>query len=135
MTLRERQAKEYLAEAERTLLAAEVLYRAHFGLWVQVVTSSYDAMEQAVSAAIAAKEQDIPREHAEKIKEFVRLCGPPPALLNVLTSWVSRRSASRYVDVRGESLVVPRTLFSERDAQRALGDAHAILAYVKGLLP
>lgn len=57
------QAAAYLAEAERTLEAAKAIYDASDGqqqLWAQMVKNGYDAIEQAVSAAIMAQDHAIP---------------------------------------------------------------------------
>lgn len=128
------QADAYLEEAALTLQSARTIYDASgedAGMWAQVVKNAYDAIEQAVSAAIAAQNQAIPRRHPAKINTFIELYGPAENLESQLLHWLQRRSSSQYVDIRGSELNVPHERFSREDAQKALEDAEATLGYVK----
>jgi HEPN domain-containing protein len=128
------QAAAYLDEARLTLTSARAIYRAataeHEALWADVVKNGYDAIEQAVSAGIAAREERIPRAHPAKIQTFVDLHQPPEHLEEVLLHWLQRRSDSQYVDIRGDELNVPHRLFDEDDAGRILEDAETVIDYV-----
>ena len=70
----EQQAEAYVKEAELTLESAEAIYNSAEesgeSLWAQVVKNGYDAIEQAVSAGIAAENEAIPRNHPGKIKHL-----------------------------------------------------------------
>lgn len=133
----EDQAAAYLAEAERTLEAAKAIYDASNGqqqLWAQVVKNSYDAIEQAASAAIAAQDHAIPRQHPAKINTFLDLYELDKELENQLLYWLRRRSESQYVDIRGDEINIPHEQFDQTDAEEILDDAEAVLAYVRDRL-
>lgn len=131
------QAAAYLAEAERTLEAAKAIYDASNGqqqLWAQVVKNSYDAIEQAASAAIAAQDHAIPRQHPAKINTFLDLYDIEDELEDQLLYWLRRRSESQYVDIRGDEINIPHEQFDHTDAEEILDDAEAVLAYVRDRL-
>lgn len=76
----EEQAEAYFEEAELTLESAEAIYNSAEesgeNLWAQVVKNGYDAIEQAVSAGIAAENEAIPRNHPGKINTFIESTNP-----------------------------------------------------------
>jgi hypothetical protein len=92
----EEQAEAYLNEAELTLESAQAIYNtaSETGnkLWAQVVKNGYDAIEQAVSAAIAFEGEDIPRRHPAKITTFLEIHSPSQELADSLLNWLRRRS-------------------------------------------
>ena len=57
--LKDRQAESYLKEAELSLETAQIIFdkakEEDKDLWANVIKNCYDAIEQAVSAAIAKK--------------------------------------------------------------------------------
>lgn len=67
----EDQANAYREEARLTLESAHSIYETatsgRGNLWAQVVKNAYDSMEQAISAAIAAAGEGIPRRHPAKV--------------------------------------------------------------------
>ena len=71
MSLKIEQSKKYMEEAELTLESAEAIFEKakeeDKDLWANVVKSCYDAIEQAISSAISAKEEIIPIRHPDKI--------------------------------------------------------------------
>ena len=60
----EEQADAYIEEAELTMESAKAIYdsaqETGEELWAQVVKNGYDAIEQAISAGIAAENEAIP---------------------------------------------------------------------------
>ena len=78
MSLINEQSKRYLEEADLTLYAAKTIFEKakeeEKNLWFNVVRSTYDAIEQAISAAIVRKSELIPKQHPLKIKKFIILC-------------------------------------------------------------
>lgn len=129
------QADAYLIEAELTFSSARAIYTSastdRENLWAQVVKNGYDAIEQAVSAAIAAQEESIPRAHPAKINTFIDLYDPPAELEDRLLYWLRRRSDSQYVDIRGDSINVPHEQFDREDADRILDDAETVITHVE----
>ncbi len=77
MNLAEKQAEKYIEEAELTLYSAMTVFEKakeeDKELWANIVKMCYDAIEQAISAAIAKKNEIIPKEHPLKIKKFINL--------------------------------------------------------------
>lgn len=133
----ENQAAAYLAEAERTLDAAKAIYDASSDsqqLWAQVVKNGYDAIEQAASAAIAAQDHAIPRQHPAKINTFLDLYELDEELEDRLLYWLRRRSESQYVDIRGDEINIPHEQFDQTDAKEILDDTETVLAYVRDRL-
>lgn len=131
----EEQAAAYLREAELTLSSARAIHASatadQVNLWAQVVKNGYDAMEQAVSAGIAARGESVPRGHPGKINTFIELHGPPEELEDTLLYWLRRRSDSQYVDIRGDTVNVPHEQFSRDDAERILDDAQTVVDSVR----
>lgn len=129
------QSAVYLTEAGLTLSSARAIFETASAqqepLWAAVVKNGYDAMEQAVSAAIAAQEERIPRAHPAKIQTFVNLHQPPDRVESVLLYWLERRSTSQYVDIRGDEITVPHTQFDRNDADRILDDVRTVIDYVE----
>ena len=130
------QAAAYLEEARLTLSSARAIHQAataeREALWADVVKNGYDAIEQAVSAAMAARDERIPRAHPAKINTFIDLYQPPERIEDLLLYWLQRRSDSQYVDIRGDELNVPHRVFDEDDADRILADADTVIDYVSG---
>jgi hypothetical protein len=107
----EEQADAYLTEAELTLKSAAAIYKSADesgeNLWAQVVKNGYDAIEQAISAGIAADNEAIPRNHPGKINTFLDRYEPGEEVEGLLLHWLQRRSNSQYVDIRGEEINIP----------------------------
>ena len=130
----EDQATAYLEEATLTLEAARAIAEAATAsrqLWAQVVKNGYDAIEQAASAAIAARSHAIPRRHPAKINTFIDLYDLESELEDRLLYWLRRRSESQYVDIRGDEITIPHELFDQTDAEEILADADRVLAVVR----
>lgn len=134
----EDQAAAYLEEAELTFESAQAIHNSAResgeNLWAQVVKNGYDAIEQAVSAGIAAMGEDIPRTHPGKINTFIECYDPPEDVEELLLHWLRRRSNSQYVDIRGDDLNIPHEQFDRSDADKILDDAASVLEYVKNQL-
>lgn len=130
----EEQAQAYLEEARLTLASAEAIHRtaeeSGNNLWAQVVKNGYDAIEQAISAGIAAENDAIPRNHPGKINTFIELYEPGDELEHLLLHWLRHRSTSQYVDLRGDEISIPHEQFGQEDAVAILKDAETILEYV-----
>jgi len=134
----ERQAEAYVEEAELTWESAEAIYnsaeKSGENLWAQVVKNGYDAIEQAVSAGIAAEDEAIPRNHPSKINTFIKIYDPEERVEDILLHWLQRRSSSQYVDIRGDEINIPHEQFTQEDALQILQDVETILDYVRGQL-
>ena len=134
----EEQAEAYLNEAELTLESAQAIYNtaSETGnkLWAQVVKNGYDAIEQAVSAAIAAEGEDIPRRHPAKINTFLEIHSPSQELADSLLNWLRRRSEAQYVDIRGDQVNIPHNLFDKDDAEQILEDAESVIELVESIV-
>lgn len=134
----EEQALAYQKEARLTLESARSIFdtaaSGNEQLWAQVVKNAYDAIEQAVSAAIAATGESVPRTHPAKVNTFLALCDPADDLESLLLYWLRRRSNSQYVDIRGDEINVPHQQFDRGDAERVLEDAENVLGHVEDLL-
>lgn len=131
---RSEQASAYLGEAETTIQSAEVLLNEDAEAFAsQVVKNAYDALEQALSAGIAARGEDIPRRHGAKIQQFFEPLDSEEAeeLEEAAFRWHSRRSDAQYVDFKGDELSVPSKNFDRNDARAIVGDAARILAFVR----
>lgn len=134
----EEQATAYLEEAELTFLSAQAIYHSavdtHDELWAHVVKNGYDAIEQAVSAAIAYRNETIPRAHPAKINTFLDLYTVPEDLEETLLYWLRRRNDSQYVDIRGNQINIPHEQFDQEDAEKILEDTEIILKHIKKLV-
>lgn len=132
---KEEQARAYLRESRLTLESARAVFRTaeetETELWAQVVKNGYDAIEQATSAGLAARDESIPHRHPAKIDAFVEAFDPPDDIEQSLLTWLRRRSSSQYVDVRGDEITVPHEQFDRRDAERILEDAETVLEFVR----
>lgn len=130
----EEQAEAYFEEAELTLESAEAIYntaeKSGDNLWAQVVKNGYDAIEQAVSAGIAAENEAIPRNHPGKINTFIELYEPREEVEDLLLHWLQRRSSSQYVDIRGDEINIPHEQFTREDAEQILEDIETVLNYI-----
>lgn len=133
--LKEQQADNYLKEAEFSLDAAKAIFdkskEEDKTLWANVVKCCYDAVEQAVSAALAKKGEIIPKEHPEKIKKRINLYDIEKAIEQQLFYWLRKRSSSQYVDIKNDRVYVPHELFSEEDAGECLEDSEEIIEYIR----
>jgi len=129
------QADAYLTEARLTHRSAEAIYDAaadeNQDLWAQVVKNAYDAIEQAVSAAIAAEDENVPRRHPAKINRFIDLYEPSEELEDTLLHWLRRRSDSQYVDIRAGKVTIPHEQFDQDDAETILDNAGTVIEYVR----
>lgn len=136
--LKDKQAESYLKEAELSLETAQIIFdkakEEDKDLWANVIKTCYDAIEQAVSAAIAKKNEVIPKEHPAKIKKFVNLFEADEELKEKLYFWLRKRSSSQYVDIKDDRLSIPHELFDESDAQKALDDSKEVLEKIKEML-
>ena len=125
------QASAYLSEAETTLDSAQVLFEDDPDAFAsQIVKNAYDALEQALSAGIAAREEDIPRRHGAKIQPYFEPLDAEE-LERTAFDWHSRRSNAQYVDFRGSELSVPSKNFDREDAERILADTEDFLEFVR----
>lgn len=133
------QAAAYLEEAQLTLDSARAIFEAaetgQSDMWAQVVKNGYDAIEQAISAGIAGSGTRIPRQHPEKVAEFLDSYDPGDELHDSILHWLRRRSESQYVDIRGERINIPHEQFDRRDAERILADAESTITFVETVLP
>lgn len=128
------QASAYLAEAERTLDSAHVLFEADPERFAsQVVKNGYDALEQALSAGIAATGREVPRRHPGELQAFFGE-HDDAELERTATHRLSRRDEAQYVDFDGRSLSVPSDHFDRDDAERVLDDAADVLQYVREMV-
>ena len=138
--LKEQQAKKYIEEAELSLESAKAVFdeavRTEKELWANVVKMCYDAMEQAISAAIAMKNEIIPKEHPAKIAKFVNLynIAEKSEISKILFFWLSKRSSSQYVDIKNNRIVVPHETFNEEDAEEALSETKIIINEIGKIL-
>lgn len=137
-SLKEQQAENYLKEAELSLDAAKAIFEKSKdedkALWANVVKCCYDAVEQAVSAALAKKGETIPKEHPEKIKKLINLYSVEKGIEKQLFYWLRKRSSSQYVDIKDDKLYVPHELFSEEDAEECLEDSEEIIEYIRRMI-
>lgn len=135
---REDQAAAYLAEASLTLDSARAIFEtaliSQSPLWAQVGKNGYDAIEQAVSGAIAATGERIPRRHPSKVTLFIDRYDPETEVRERILYWLRRRDESQYVDIRGAVINIPHEQFDRGDAERILEDASAVLRQVERLL-
>lgn len=97
MSIKNKQAEAYLEEAKLSIKSAEASLKeakeTGSDLWHSVVKSSYDAMEQAISALLAKKGVDIPKPHPGKVEKFVNEFGESE-ITERIYNWLSRRSKS-----------------------------------------
>lgn len=128
------QAAAYLREATLTLESTRAVFHVAdeqgSELWAQVVKNGYDAIEQAVSAAIAESDRAVPRRHPAKINAYVDEYDVSEGLEETLLYWLRRRSDSQYVDIRGDEVNVPHESFERADAERVVEDAATTLETV-----
>lgn len=136
--LKEKQSKSYLEEAELSLETAQIVFEKakeeDRDLWANVVKTCYDAIEQAISAAIIKKDEIIPKEHPAKVKKFLNLFRVDKSLQERIYFWLGKRSNSQYVDIKNDKIFVPHELFTEDDAQQALDDSKEIISEIKELI-
>ncbi len=138
MSLKIEQSKKYMEEAELTLESAEAVFEKakeeDKDLWANVVKSCYDAIEQAISSAISAKEEVIPIRHPDKIDKFSKLFEISKELDEKISFWLGKRSSAQYVDIKDDKLSVPHELFNEEDAKKALDESKEIIEEIKILM-
>lgn len=92
------QAEAYLEEARLTLSSAQAIMDAakeKEDMWALVVKNAYDAIEQALSAAIASRQEGIPRKHPAKVNRFIELFDPEEDIERRILYWLRRRSDSQ----------------------------------------
>ena len=128
MEIREKQAQKYMEEAELTLDAAKAIFETaaaeNKNLYAQVVKTAYDAMEQAISSAIAKKEEVIPKDHPAKLIKLINLYDlKNEKEVKSLFYWLKERGKSQYVDIRGNKISVPHETFNKEDAENIIRDA------------
>lgn len=135
MNLENEQAKIYLKEAKNTLKAAILIMKSGTSLWANVVKNAYDAIEQAISAAIAKKGEIIPKEHPAKVTKFIELYNLyHKDIAKELQRWSRLRSRAQYVDVQHGKIFIPSKFFKKNDAERILKQAENIIDYVEKLI-
>lgn len=100
-------------------------------MWAQVVKNGYDAIEQAASAGIAARDEVIPRDHPAKIRVFTGIYKMDQSLQKSLFDWLRRRSGSQYVDIVGDEIKVPHRSFGQKDAEKIVKDAEEVIELVR----
>jgi len=137
MNLQKEQAKGYLEEAFLTLESAQAIFEKSSDekpLWAQVVKNCYDAMEQAVAAAIAFKGEIIPKDHPAKITKFIELYGRKNEIVQSLLDWLGKRAKAQYIDIIKGNVSIPHKLFTQKDAELAISDAKAIINKISKLI-
>lgn len=134
---RSEQARAYLSEAETTLKSTCVLLDDDPEAFAsQIVKNAYDALEQALSAGIAGRDEDVPRRHGAKIQRYFEPHDSDAGerLQETVFKWHARRSNAQYVDFRGDELSVPSENFDADDARDIVADAAEIVAFVRDQL-
>ena len=138
MSLKKEQAKKYMEEAELTIDSSQAVFERakeeDKGLWANVVKGCYDAIEDAICSAIAAKEERIPIKHPEKINKFKELFEMPEEMNEKISFWSGKRSSAQYVDIKDDKLSVPHELFTEEDAKKALDESKEIIEKIKRMI-
>jgi len=137
MSLQKEQARAYLKEALLTLESAKAIFKNSSDkkpLWSQVVKNCYDAMEQAISAAIAFKGETIPKDHPAKITKFIELYGREYGFVYSLLTWLGKRARAQYVDIIKGEVSIPHKIFDKKSAKRALVDAEKIINKIKEII-
>lgn len=138
MNLKKEQSKKYMEEAELTIDAAQAIFdkakEEDKDLWAHVIKCCYDAIEQAVSSAIAEKEEKIPIRHPEKINKFTELFDVPKELDEKISFWSGKRSSAQYIDIKNDKLSVPHELFDEEDAKKALEESKTVIDEIKKMI-
>ena len=138
MDLTEKQAEKYIEEAELSLNAAQIIFNQakeqDKDMWANVIKGCYDAIEQAISAGIAKKNEVIPKEHPLKIKKFINLYIIDDELKNKIVFWLGKRASAQYVDIRDNKLSVPHELFNEEDGKKALDESKEIIDDIKRII-
>lgn len=138
MSLKKEQSKEYMEEAELSIYSAQTVFdkakEEDKDLWANVIKSCYDAIEQAVSSAIAAKEERIPIKHPEKINKFNELFKISKGSNEKISFWLGKRSSAQYVDIKDDKVSVPHELFTEEDAKKALDETNEIIEEIKEII-
>lgn len=137
MNLNEKRAEAYLQEARLSLESAQAIFdeahRTKKQLWANIVKTSYDGMEQAISAALAKIDVIIPKEHPAKISAFINNIKADEKNKEALLFWLRKRSKSQYVDVIGEKVQIPHETFNEADAEKAIDDCKLMIGSVSKL--
>lgn len=126
-----------MEEARLTLDSAKVILEVaneRDDMWAQVVKNAYDAIEQAISAAIAASGESVPRNRPAKVNRYLGLHDTDDSLGETILYWLRRRSDSQYVDIRGEDVAVPHELFDADDAEEIVAVAETVLSRVDAIL-
>lgn len=135
---KETQAEAYLQEARLTRTSTVAIFEraqsAEEPLWAAVVKNGYDAMEQAIPAAIATTGERIPRDHPGKIQMFIEHYEPGDELTQELLYWLRRRSEAQYVDVIGDQVNVPHERFDAADARRMLTSVETVIKFVNDVI-
>lgn len=138
MNLKKEQSEKYMEEAELSMSAAESVYErakeSDLDLWAHVIKSCYDAIEQAVSPAIASSGEKIPIKHPEKINKFIELFKPPKEVEEIIYFWLGKRASAQYVDVKDNKISVPHELFDEEDAKKALDESREVVDEIKRII-
>lgn len=138
MGLKKEQAKKYIEEAELSFYVAESLYNrakdSNLDLWAHVIKNCYDAIEQAISAAIASEGEKIPREHPRKVYKFLGLFKVSQDIKKQIFFWMGERASTQYVDLKEDVVSVPHEMFSEEDAKKALDEAREIIDVIKNII-
>lgn len=136
--LKKEQAKKYMEEAELTLYSAEAVFERakeeDKDLWANVIKGCYDSIEQAISSAIASRNEKIPIMHPEKINKFMELFQTSKETDEKIYFWLGKRASTHYVDIKNDKLSIPHELFSEEDAEKAISDAKEIIEGIKQLI-
>lgn len=137
MSTKSEQARAYLEEAELSIESSKAAFqranKTGKDLWHSVIKSSYDSMEQAISALLAEEGIDIPRSHPGKVERFVNEFGESEITKRIYR-WLGKRSKSQYVDVVKGEVVVPHKIFGKADAKDSLKDAEFVVKRVKEIL-
>lgn len=140
MNLKKEQVKGYIEEAKLSIESAEIVLdkaiRIKKKLWAHIVKLCYDAMEQIVSAAIANKNELIPKDHPGKIAKFINLYNikENSEISKILFFWLTKRAQSQYVDIKEGKVVIPHESFDEEDAELIIKESKYIIEKIENLI-
>lgn len=140
MNLKKEQVKGYLEEAKLSVETAEIVLdkakRTDIKLWAHIVKLCYDAMEQAISAAIANKNKLIPKDHPGKIAKFINLYDIKEdfKISKILFYWLTKRAQSQYVDIKEGKVMIPHESFNEEDAEIIIKESKFVIKEIEELI-
>lgn len=135
MKINKKQSQGYLEESKLSLEAAKTLFedseKNNRNLWAQIVKISYDSIEQAISSALAFKEQVIPKDHPAKISKFLNTYKINERIQRILFFWLKKRSSSQYVDIKDNKVMIPNEIFDKKDAEKIIRDCKEVISFIE----